>query len=182
MSPSEPMSPSSPAPLAGRVELLDVTEEILEKLLDVALADAAADDVTPPLGAAAGWNAERISWFRDYHRAAAAGLDGPAAEKAWAISCGGRLAGSIRLKRTGTAAGAASTLETGLWLGRSFRGRGVGREALNLIRVAALGAGASVLQAETTAGNAAAQSLLRSAGAELAGDGVTTPLTARITL
>ncbi|CAN7370566.1 GNAT family N-acetyltransferase [Arthrobacter sp. LjRoot14] len=182
MCPSEPTSPSSPAPHAGRVELLDVTEEILEELLDVALTDAAADDVTPPLGATPGWNAERVSWFRDYHRAAAAGLDGPAAQKTWAISCGGQLAGSIRLKRTGTAAPALTTLETGLWLGRSFRGRGVGRGALNLVRAAALGAGASVLQAETTAGNTAAQSLLRSAGAELAGDGVTTPLTARISL
>jgi RimJ/RimL family protein N-acetyltransferase len=114
------------------VELLDVTEEILEKLLDVALTDAAADDVTPTLGATPGWNAERIGWFLNYHRAAAAGLDGPAAQKSWAISCDGRLAGSIRLKRAGTAASAVTALETGLWLGRSFRGRGIGREALEL--------------------------------------------------
>ncbi|KIS27505.1 GCN5 family acetyltransferase [Arthrobacter sp. SPG23] len=182
MCPSEPTAPSSPAPLAGRVELLDVTEEILEKLLDVALTDAAADDVTPPLGASAGWNQERISWFRNYHRAAAAGLDGPAAEKSWAVSCGGRLAGSIRLKCTGTEPSGMPALETGLWLGRSFRGRGIGREALKLVSAVASAVGAAVLQAETTAGNTAAQALLRSAGAELAGDGVITPLTARITL
>ncbi|MBP1231364.1 RimJ/RimL family protein N-acetyltransferase [Arthrobacter sp. PvP102] len=176
------MSPSSQSSLAGCVELLDVTEEILAKLLDVALTDAAADDVTPTLGATPGWNAERIGWFLNYHRAAAAGLDGPAAQKSWAISCDGRLAGSIRLKRAGTAASAVTALETGLWLGRSFRGRGIGREALKLVCTVAAATGASVLQAETTAGNSAARALLRSAGAELAGDGVTTPLTARISL
>lgn len=176
------MCPSEQPPLADRVELLDVTPEILETLLEVALTDAAADDVTPPLGGTAGWNGERISWFRDYHRAAAAGLDGPAGQKSWAVSCGGRIAGSIRLKRTGTVPPGVAALETGLWLGRSFRGRGIGREALRLVLAVAAGAGATVLQAETTAGNSAAQALLRSAGAELNGDGVTTPVTARINL
>jgi hypothetical protein len=44
------MSPSDHTLRAGRVQLLDITEGILEELLDVALADAAPDDVTPPLG------------------------------------------------------------------------------------------------------------------------------------
>ena len=79
------MSPSDHALRAGSVQLLDVTAGILEELLDVALADAAPDDVTPPLGETDGWNPERIGWFRQYHRAAAAGLDGPAAQKTWAI-------------------------------------------------------------------------------------------------
>jgi ribosomal-protein-alanine N-acetyltransferase len=39
-----------------------------------------------------------------------------------------------------------------------------------------------MLQAETTAENAAARALLRSAGAKLAGDGVSSPVTARISL
>ena len=176
------MSPSEQPPLTGRVELLDVTEEVLEALLDLALTDAAADDVTPPLGATPGWNEDRVSWFRDYHRAAAAGLDGPGGQKSWAISCGGQVAGSIRLKRTGTAPSGIPALETGLWLGRSFRGRGIGREALLLVLAVAAGAGAPVLQAETTAANAAAQALLRSAGAELAGDGTGSQVAARIKL
>ena len=91
------MSPSAePTPA---VALLDVTEAVLEQLLELALRDADADEVTPPLGAAAGWNTDRISWFREFHRAAAAGLDGPARQKSWAISCDGQLAGSIRLQR-----------------------------------------------------------------------------------
>jgi ribosomal protein S18 acetylase RimI-like enzyme len=212
------MSPSAePVPA---VALLDVSEDVLEQLLELALRDADADEVTPPLGTTAGWNTDRISWFREFHRASAAGLDGPAGQKSWAISCDGQLAGSVRLKRTdpepaeaveggagggadardgavagadadaragarggagagagagargeaGAGAGAGArgeALETGIWLARSFRGRGVGREALRLVKARAASAGAAVLVAETTAGNVGALALLKSAGAEL---------------
>jgi [ribosomal protein S5]-alanine N-acetyltransferase len=167
---------------AGLVELLDITEDVLEELLEVALTDAAPDDVTPPLGETDGWNPERIGWFRDYHRAAAAGLDGAAAQKTWVISCDGQIAGSIRLRRAREIAVDGGALETGLWLGRSFRGRGIGREALRLVCILASREGAAALHAETAAGNFAAQALLRSAGGELAGDGVSSPVTARISL
>ena len=181
------------------VALLDVSEALLEQLLELALRDADADEVTPPLGTTPGWNTDRISWFREFHRASAAGLDGPAGQKSWAISCDGQLAGSLRLRRTDTkppgavdggaadggvgaeadaaggagggadAAGGAGggALETGIWLARSFRGRGVGREALRLVKDRAASAGAAVLVAETTAGNVGALALLKSAGAEL---------------
>lgn len=168
------MLPSTdPVPV---VALVDVTDPVLERLLAVALHEADADEVTPPLGTAEGWNTERISWFRAYHRAAAAGLDGPARQKTWAITADGELAGSVRLQRV-SAAGSVTfphdggALETGIWLGRSFRGRGIGREALRLVKAQAAAAGADLLAAETTPGNAAAQALLRSAGAELAADG-----------
>ncbi|MGY3379915.1 ribosomal-protein-alanine N-acetyltransferase [Arthrobacter sp. TE12231] len=206
------MSPSAePVPA---VELLDVSEAVLEQLLELALRDADADEVTPPLGESAAWNTDRISWFREFHHAAAAGLDGPAQQKSWAISCDGQLAGSVRLKRIGPGPGSAvrtmkpleagaggagaggagtggaiergiqaaaspadaprtgspaggGALETGIWLGRSFRGRGVGREALRLVKALAVSAGASHLVAQTTAGNVGAIALLKSAGAEL---------------
>jgi GNAT superfamily N-acetyltransferase len=220
------MSPSAePVPA---VELLDVSEAVLEQLLELALRNADADEVTPPLGETAAWNTDRISWFREFHHAAAAGLDGPAQQKSWAITCDGQLAGSVRLTRIGPgpgvgtmepledgaggagargsgavgggARGASETgiqpaaslgdapqtgslvggdatetdtpvgggaLETGIWLGRSFRGRGVGREALRLVKDRAAAAGASHLVAETTAGNVGAIALLKSAGAQL---------------
>ncbi len=63
------------------VSLVDVTEAVLEQLLSVAIQDADADEVTPPLGSAAGWNSERISWFREYHHAAARTRRAGAAEK-----------------------------------------------------------------------------------------------------
>jgi ribosomal-protein-alanine N-acetyltransferase len=157
------MSPSPEAALA----LVDVTEDVLERLLCLAVRDADADEVTPPLGSAPGWNPERISWFREYHRAAAAGLDGPARQQSWAISCGGLLAGATRLQRTGHGLEKYPWLEAGIWLGRGFRGRGVGTEALRLLKAEAAGYGATGLEAHTTAGNAAALALLRSAGAVL---------------
>ncbi|MEC5181663.1 GNAT family N-acetyltransferase [Arthrobacter sp. CG_A4] len=177
------MSPSVEA--YGVVALLDVNGDVLEQLLTVAIRGADADEVTPPLGSVTGWNPERVSWLRDYHHAATAGLDGPARQRSWAISCDGELAGSIRLKRLGP-----GTLETGIWLARDFRGRGVGREALRLVKAHAAESGATVLEADTTAGNHGALALLRSAGAELeTGAGAATagvpgavPVKARIAL
>ena len=80
----------------------------------------------------------------------------------------------------------AAALETGIWLARSFRGRGVGREALRLVKERAASAGAAVLVADTTAGNVSALALLKSAGAELvtgaASDTATVPVKGRIPL
>jgi RimJ/RimL family protein N-acetyltransferase len=148
------------------VHLADVDEPLLEKLLDLAQRDASADEVTPPLGAGTGWNAERVQWFRAYHRAAAKGLDGPAGEQTWAVLCGGDPAGSIRLKRTVD----PGTAETGIWLGRSFRGQRIGTVALQLILAEASRAGLRRIVAHTTAGNAGAQRLLTAAGAVLTYD------------
>lgn len=164
------------------VALLDITEAVLERLLAVALADADADEVTPPLGGSPGWNADRVRWFLAYHRAAAAGLDGPVREKTWAVAVGGTPAGAVRLKAIsapGTIAG-SHVLETGIWLGRSLRGWGIGREALRLVTAQAAATGASVLTADTATGNAAARSLLAGLGSTLADDG--TRVTARIPL
>lgn len=147
------------------VRLADVDEPMLQRLLDLAMHDASADDVTPPLGTGTAWNAERIRWFRCYHRSAAAGLDGPAREKSWAILCDGSPAGSIRLKRSGE-----GTAETGIWLGRSYRGRGCGTAALGLVLAEARLAGLGQVTAHTTAGNIGAQRLLTAAGASLTHD------------
>jgi ribosomal-protein-alanine N-acetyltransferase len=156
----------SPSP---DVRLRDVDETMLGQLLDLAVRDASPDEVTPPLGTGPGWNAERLAWFRAYHRAAASGLDGPALEKSWAVVCDGSPAGSIRLKRTPATAG-HSTAETGIWLGRGYRGRGVGRAALRLALVEARRAGLHGVVAQTSAANVGAQRILGSAGAVLTHD------------
>ena len=149
------------------VRLAEVDQHTLQRLLALAQQDASPDDVTPPLGGGTGWNMERIAWFRTYHRAAAAGLDGQAGEKSWAVLCGGSLAGSVRLKRTAE----QDTAETGIWLGRSFRGHGVGGAALKLVLAEARSAGLRKVVAHTTAGNGVAQRLLTGAGAVLTCDG-----------
>jgi ribosomal-protein-alanine N-acetyltransferase len=150
-------------PHSPEVRLADVDEGLLERLLALAQLDASPDDVTPPLGDGSGWNAKRRAWFRDYHRAAATGLDGPAGEKSWAVLCDGNPAGSVRLKRTAE----QDTAETGIWLGRGFRGRGMGSTALQLVLAEARGAGLRQVVAHTTSGNAGAQALLTAAGAVL---------------
>lgn len=153
------------------VSLVDVDDAVMESLLALAKRDASPDEVAPPLGGP-GWNPERTAWFRSYHRAAAEGLDGKAGEKSWGIRCGADLAGSIRLRRlapgqpwTNLEDGAAA--ETGIWLGRSFRSRGIGSAALRLVLVEARKAGLSRVVARTLAGNGAAQHLLASAGGHL---------------
>jgi RimJ/RimL family protein N-acetyltransferase len=148
--------------------LLDVDEEMLERLLELAKRDASPDEVAPPLGGP-GWNLERTAWFFGYHRAAACGLDGDAGEKSWAVLAGGDVAGSVRLKRADTGNGRKSA-ETGIWLGRSFRSRGIGSAALRLVLAEARRAGLAEVTARTLAGNAGAQRLLAAAGAILTSD------------
>lgn len=154
-------------PAPAQVRLTDIDEPLLAQLLQLALRDASPAEVTPPLGEGQDWNAARIDWFRAYHRAAAAGLDGPAAEKSWAVLCDGEPAGCIRLKRTGE----GTSAETGIWLGRSYRGRGVGNAAVALVLAEARRAGLQQVVARTTAGNTGAQRILTSAGAALTHDG-----------
>lgn len=150
------------------VSLLDVDEQLLEQLLDLAKRDASPDEVAPPLGGP-GWNLERTAWFFTYHRAAAEGLNGTAGEKSWGILADGALAGSIRLKRV-DAGTARDTAETGIWLGRRFRGRGIGSAALRLVLAEARNAGIAEVTARTLAGNPAAQRILAGAGATLTPD------------
>ena len=157
-------------PRSPEVRLADVEDPMLERLLELAQRDASADDVTPPLGSGTGWNAERMDWFRTYHRSAAAGLDGPAFEKSWAVLCDGSPAGSVRLKRIDDGWAQPGRAETGIWLGRSYRGRGVGGAALSLVLAEARRAGLHQVVAHTTAGNLGAQRLLPAAGAALRHD------------
>jgi ribosomal-protein-alanine N-acetyltransferase len=155
----------SPSP---DVSLVDVDETVLEQLLELAKREASPDEVAPPLGGP-GWNLERTAWFFSYHRAAAHGLDGDAGEKTWGILADGSLAGSIRLKRVDAGNG-HQTAETGIWLGRSFRSRGVGTAALRLVLREACKAGIARVTARTLTGNLGAQRVLASAGAVLTPD------------
>ncbi|MGX1161164.1 RimJ/RimL family protein N-acetyltransferase [Arthrobacter sp. SLBN-100] len=150
------------------VSLLDVDEAVLDQLLELAKRDASPDEVAPPLGGP-GWNLERTAWFFSYHRAAAHGLEGEAGEKTWAIRADGSLAGTIRLKLADTGKGREAA-ETGLWLGRSFRSRGIGSAALRLVLAEAREAGVLRVTARTLAGNLGARRLLASAGAVLTPD------------
>lgn len=154
------------AEAAGGVSFARVDAACLDALVAAAVADAAPDDVTPPLTAGEGWTGERIAWLRAYHRDRQGGLDDPPFEVAWAVRSGGRVLGAVRLRRT-----APGEAEIGIWLVRAARGMGVGTRAVafalararqhdDLLRVGAT----------TSAENVAAQALLRRLGFAVSGD------------
>ncbi|WP_455835754.1 GNAT family N-acetyltransferase [Pseudarthrobacter siccitolerans] len=57
-----------------------------------------------------------------------------------------------------------------MWLGRSFRSRGIGSAALRLVLAEARKAGLTEVAARTLAGNIGAQRILAAAGATLTPD------------
>ena len=146
------------------VALTAVDEVVLEQLVLAATTDAAADEVTPPLTEGPGWTATRVTWLRSFHRGCRASLDGPAREATWAIGVDNQVVGSVRLKHTDE----QGILETGLWLTRSARGRGVGHAAMAAVLQQAARAGASGVVAETTIANASALAVLQHLGFDTA--------------
>ena len=157
-----------PAPQG--VELLDVDETVLSRLVGAALSDAEPDEVTPPM-AGPHWGPERIEWLRRLHRDRRLGLDGPLGEATWAVALDGEIVGGVRLKRMA----APDVLETGIWLTRSARGKGVGRRAVAAVLDRAQELGAREVRADTSRENTAAIYVLQRLGfrTSVEGDRVT---------
>ena len=144
--------------------MVTVDEVVLKQLVQAAITDASADEVTPPLTPGAAWTPTRVAWLRRFHRDRRAGLSGPAGEVTWAVLADARVVGSVRLKCTDE----QGVLETGAWVMRGARGRGVGRAAMLAVLQEAAALGARGVRAETTAGNASALGVLRRLGFDLA--------------
>jgi RimJ/RimL family protein N-acetyltransferase len=145
------------------VTLVDVDELTLDRLVNAAITDAAADEVTPSVTTGDEWSPARIAWLKDFHRDRRNGLSGPVGEATWAILASDEVVGSVRLKRTAV----PEILETGIWLARRTRGHGVGRLAMVGVLQTAAALGAQGVRAETTTGNRAALRVLRSLGFDL---------------
>jgi RimJ/RimL family protein N-acetyltransferase len=146
-----------------------VDERNLEPLLSVAAAEAEPSDVMPPVEAPAGWSLARRDAFREFHRAHFAGFDGPTGTIMYAILLGGEVVGMIRMARRPE----PGIVETGMWLGRSARGQGVGAAALRELLNLAAAHGMRSVVAETTADNTGALGVLTRCGAKLREDGDT---------
>ena len=146
-----------------------VDDDLLERLLAVAVSEATPEQVMPQVEGPPGWTKTRCDAFRAFYRARRNGLDEEVGETLFAVSQDGRVIGSARWGIVD-----AETLEAGTWLGSSARGRGVGAVVLRLLMAKALARGARRLVAKTTADNAGALSILRKCGAALqpASDGV----------
>lgn len=143
--------------MVGTVELRHVDEETLQRLLLVAVNDADPSEVMPPVAGPPGWTTERQEAFQAWHRDRRGGLAGPLHECTYAITADGRIVGSARLARRNR----HDVLETGMWLGRSERGQGIGTATLRALLGEAAAAGARHVVAETTSANLAAVAALR---------------------
>ena len=143
------------------VRLMPVDERLLAALLSVAVAETQPDEVMPPGEAPPGWSEPRMGAFCAFYRSHQAGLDGPTRTRMYAILFNGDVVGMIRLARRDD----KDTLETGMWLGKSARGQGIGVAALRLLLDEAAPTGARAIVAETTSSNVAAIGVLRRCGA-----------------
>lgn len=137
------------------VTLSPIDEDLLARLLAVAVTDADPAEVMPPVAGPPGWTAERRAAFGDFHRS----MRGTS----YVILADGEVVGATRL----TPAEAPGAAETGIWLARSARGKGYGTEALHLLIEEARARGISALIAETNSANPAALGALRALGAKL---------------
>jgi RimJ/RimL family protein N-acetyltransferase len=151
----------------GIVRLIPVDERLLAALLSVAVAETKPDEVMPPVEAPPGWSQPRRDAFCEFYRSHYRGLNGPTRTLTYGILCNSDVVGMIRMARRDD----PDTLETGIWLGRSARGRGIGVRALRLLLDEAARTGARRVMAETTAANVAAIKVLRRSSAALRFDG-----------
>ena len=157
---TRPVAPAAPVAAESAVVLVEVDEAVLEELVRVATTDASANDVTPPLTAGDSWSQTRVAWLRDFHRGRREGLAGPKGESTWAVADSSGVIGSVRLKRTES----VGVLETGIWLARSVRGRGLGTVAAAAVVQLATALGATAVRADTTSTNVGALAVLERTG------------------
>ncbi|PPK70818.1 GNAT family N-acetyltransferase [Actinokineospora auranticolor] len=144
------------------VRLLPLDEATTERLLTVAVHEARPADVMPPARAEwtpDTWTPATENAFREFHRSHFHGANGTVM---YAVEAEGSLTGMIRMARI-----SPDEAETGMWLGRSARGKGIGTAALRALLAEAAAAGVRTIVADTSTGNAAALGALRTCGATL---------------
>jgi RimJ/RimL family protein N-acetyltransferase len=139
--------------MTRKIQVLRLDQSKLNDLLEVAVADAAPDEVMPPFPDPE-WTPARRQAFLDFFT--------PMLGRIYGITVDDALAGFVRLTPTSD-----GTAETGIWLGRSYRGQGVAPEALRELLAEASAEGYTKVVAETSMENLAAQGTLRRLGASL---------------
>ncbi|MFE2717863.1 GNAT family N-acetyltransferase [Streptomyces mirabilis] len=152
------------------VTLRQLDEDLLQALLDVAVADADPHEVMPPVAGPAGWTAERRTAFSRFHQSRS--LAAEPVETTYAIVVGDTVVGAARLCPL---EGAKHAVEAGVWIGRSHRGSGVGGAVFSHLLTLARADGFDSLFLSTKPDNMASQRLLSAMGVDLVheGDAVT---------
>src|SRR5437588_4370287 len=124
---------------------------LLERLLDLAVAQTEPDETMPGTGGGP-WTEGRRAEFRDRHWGSA-----------YAILLDDEIIGAVRF----VLAEAPGAVQAVIWLARSHRGKGHGTQAGHLSIDEARANGVIALIAETTTSNVPAIGILRSLGAKL---------------
>jgi RimJ/RimL family protein N-acetyltransferase len=145
------------------VKLRPIEDEAgLRALLAVAVADATPEETMPPCDGPPGWTEEKQKFFLEFFLPMVASEE----TAVFAVLAGEEIAGFIRLRRMeGTVA------ETGMWLGRSYRRRGIGGDAFDALLAEAASRGYTSVVADTTPQNVAALGVLRRGRARLREEG-----------
>jgi RimJ/RimL family protein N-acetyltransferase len=145
--------------------LAEIEDEAgLRALLAVAVADATPEETMPPFEGPPGWTEEKQQFFLEFFRPVVMSEE----TAVFAVKVDGEIAGFMRLKRLPEEAGA----ETGMWLGRSHRGKGLGAAAFDELLIEAAKRGYARVIADTTPQNVAALGVLRHGRARMReGDG-----------
>lgn len=107
------------------VELLELDHDIIERVVQVAVNDAAPGDVMPPTPAQS-WT---LGTQKAYSDCLGQRVDQAPDEWTWVILVRGDIAGLLRLQRRTDGAHEVFT-----WLGRSWRRQGIARAALGILR------------------------------------------------
>lgn len=157
----------------SNVRLRELDERSLAELLETAVAEADPLEVMPLVEGPPGWTEQRRQAFLRFHRERSIATRTPV-ETTYVIELDGQVVGAARLEPAGTA------VEAGIWIGRSWRGGGVGRMVSAELLAAARRTSAVRFIATTTTGNLAARSLLTGIGAKLSVHGL--EVTAELTL
>ncbi|WP_158676899.1 GNAT family N-acetyltransferase [Wenjunlia vitaminophila] len=160
-------SGSQDAGMRSDVVLQRLDEDLLQELLEAAVADADPREVMPPVAGPSGWTSERRVAFLRFHQSRS--LSAEPVESTYAIVVGKTVVGAARLCPMEDPVRRA--VEVGVWIGRSHRGSGVGRAVLHQLLDLACAEGFDSVFASTKVDNAAAQRLLTGVGGELVREG-----------
>lgn len=137
------------------VKLRPLDENLLPRLLNVAVSGTDPREVMPGVPGPPRWTSERRAAFTEHHTSAP--------DTSYAILAGDEIIGGARL----TPAEAPGAAEVGIWLTRVARGESHSVEALHLLVEEARSHGFSALIVETDAADLAAVGALRTLGAKL---------------
>jgi RimJ/RimL family protein N-acetyltransferase len=134
------------------VRLLPLDADGIERLLAVAVAEATEENVMPPVDEPPGWSTTRQEAFRQFYRLHHQDM--------YEVLADDRTVGMIRLTPCAT----EGVAETGMWIGASARGQGIGAAALQAGLTQATERGWKSVVADTTPDNTAAIRALVGAG------------------